>query len=186
MTFSDTLSSATSNELFTSEIYSIHKVIANSAWRNPPTHDWYAGNRPGLSTVHRHKIRSDFIDQNSISLSSPTLLLTKLQLTAPSLRACFYIRPRWPGGEVPTLGPEGSRFDTRCHRMLNPLRPNVLPLVWCNTTHPNPAYPTGFKALKSWKGRELTTSSKRTQAPLAFIKSFSSYTHTTPRNMGGN
>ncbi|GBO01824.1 hypothetical protein AVEN_180399-1 [Araneus ventricosus] len=36
-------------ELFTSEIYSIHKAIANSAWRNPPTHDWYAGNRPGLS-----------------------------------------------------------------------------------------------------------------------------------------
>ncbi|GBL77871.1 hypothetical protein AVEN_143212-1 [Araneus ventricosus] len=25
------------------------KAIANSAWRNPPTHDWYAGNRPGLS-----------------------------------------------------------------------------------------------------------------------------------------
>ncbi|GBN12742.1 hypothetical protein AVEN_35693-1 [Araneus ventricosus] len=24
-------------------------AIANSAWRNPPTHDWYAGNRPGLS-----------------------------------------------------------------------------------------------------------------------------------------
>ncbi|GBN39198.1 hypothetical protein AVEN_62235-1 [Araneus ventricosus] len=43
------LPSATSNELFMSEIYSIHKAIANSAWRNPPTHDWYAGNRPGLS-----------------------------------------------------------------------------------------------------------------------------------------
>ncbi|GBM72004.1 hypothetical protein AVEN_167738-1 [Araneus ventricosus] len=43
------LPSATSSELFTSEIYSIHKAIANSAWRNPPTHDWYAGNRPGLS-----------------------------------------------------------------------------------------------------------------------------------------
>ncbi|GBM56093.1 hypothetical protein AVEN_187287-1 [Araneus ventricosus] len=37
------------SELFTSEIYSIHKAIANSAWKNPPTHDWYAGNRPGLS-----------------------------------------------------------------------------------------------------------------------------------------
>ncbi|GBM94865.1 hypothetical protein AVEN_210626-1 [Araneus ventricosus] len=34
---------------FTSEIYSINKAIANSAWRNPPTHDWYAGNRSGLS-----------------------------------------------------------------------------------------------------------------------------------------
>ncbi|GBO17778.1 hypothetical protein AVEN_59181-1 [Araneus ventricosus] len=43
------LPSATSSELFMSEIYSIHKAIANSAWRNPPTHDWYAGNRPGLS-----------------------------------------------------------------------------------------------------------------------------------------
>ncbi|GBM43699.1 hypothetical protein AVEN_26565-1 [Araneus ventricosus] len=37
------------HELFTSEIYSIHKAKANSAWKNPPTHDWYAGNRPGLS-----------------------------------------------------------------------------------------------------------------------------------------
>ncbi|GBN74350.1 hypothetical protein AVEN_210639-1 [Araneus ventricosus] len=43
------LPSATSSELFTSEIYSIHKAITNSAWGNPPTHDWYAGNRPGLS-----------------------------------------------------------------------------------------------------------------------------------------
>ncbi|GBN21286.1 hypothetical protein AVEN_29573-1 [Araneus ventricosus] len=43
------LPSASSIELFTSEIYSIHKAIANSAWKNPPTHDWYAGNRPGLS-----------------------------------------------------------------------------------------------------------------------------------------
>ncbi|GBM54681.1 hypothetical protein AVEN_121558-1 [Araneus ventricosus] len=43
------LPSASSSELFTSEIYSIHKAIANSAWKNPPTHDWYAGNRPGLS-----------------------------------------------------------------------------------------------------------------------------------------
>ncbi|GBM62072.1 hypothetical protein AVEN_211359-1 [Araneus ventricosus] len=37
------------SELFTSEIFSIHKAKANSAWKNPPTHDWYAGNRPGLS-----------------------------------------------------------------------------------------------------------------------------------------
>ncbi|GBM83815.1 hypothetical protein AVEN_180769-1 [Araneus ventricosus] len=43
------LPSASSSELFMSEIYSIHKAIANSAWRNPPTHDWYAGNRSGLS-----------------------------------------------------------------------------------------------------------------------------------------
>ncbi|GBN68560.1 hypothetical protein AVEN_114854-1 [Araneus ventricosus] len=43
------LPSATSSELFKSEIFSIHKAKANSAWKNPPTHDWYAGNRPGLS-----------------------------------------------------------------------------------------------------------------------------------------
>ncbi|GBO42907.1 hypothetical protein AVEN_248158-1, partial [Araneus ventricosus] len=43
------LPSATSSELFTSEIFSIHKAKANSAWKNPPTHDWYAGNHPGLS-----------------------------------------------------------------------------------------------------------------------------------------
>ncbi|GBO28440.1 hypothetical protein AVEN_114644-1 [Araneus ventricosus] len=42
------LPSETSSELFTSEIYSIHKAKANSASKNPPTHDWYAGNRPGL------------------------------------------------------------------------------------------------------------------------------------------
>ncbi|GBM72519.1 hypothetical protein AVEN_263464-1 [Araneus ventricosus] len=30
------LPSATSGELFTSEIYSIHKAKANSAWKNPP------------------------------------------------------------------------------------------------------------------------------------------------------
>ncbi|GBM65948.1 hypothetical protein AVEN_152164-1 [Araneus ventricosus] len=43
------LPSASFSELFTSEIYSIHKAKANSAWKNPPTHGWYAGNRPGLS-----------------------------------------------------------------------------------------------------------------------------------------
>ncbi|GBM96696.1 hypothetical protein AVEN_171872-1 [Araneus ventricosus] len=36
------------SEFFTSEIFSIHKAKANSAWKNPPTHDWYAGDRPGL------------------------------------------------------------------------------------------------------------------------------------------
>ncbi|GBO17370.1 hypothetical protein AVEN_59536-1 [Araneus ventricosus] len=65
-------------------------------------------------------------------------------------------------------------------------RANILPLVWCDATHPDPAYPTGFKALKSRRGRELTSSSRRTPAPLAFIKSFSSYIHTALRNMGGN
>ncbi|GBN00540.1 hypothetical protein AVEN_61449-1 [Araneus ventricosus] len=57
------LPSATSSELFTSEIYSIHKARANSAWKSPPAHDWYAGNRPGLSlqsvgtrSVANHKL----------------------------------------------------------------------------------------------------------------------------------
>ncbi|GBN24394.1 hypothetical protein AVEN_259482-1 [Araneus ventricosus] len=43
------LPSATSSELFKSEIFSIQKAKANSAWKNPLTHDWYVGNRPGLS-----------------------------------------------------------------------------------------------------------------------------------------
>ncbi|GBM80266.1 hypothetical protein AVEN_7568-1 [Araneus ventricosus] len=40
------LPSATSSELFTSEIYSIHKAKANSAWKNPPPH---MIGMPGLS-----------------------------------------------------------------------------------------------------------------------------------------
>ncbi|GBM71123.1 hypothetical protein AVEN_173874-1 [Araneus ventricosus] len=43
------LPSAASGELFASEISSIHKVEANSTWKVPPAHEWYAGNRPGLS-----------------------------------------------------------------------------------------------------------------------------------------
>ncbi|GFT26578.1 RNase H domain-containing protein [Nephila pilipes] len=43
------LPSATSNELFVSEIFSNLRVKANSTWRVPPTHDWNDGNRPGLS-----------------------------------------------------------------------------------------------------------------------------------------
>ncbi|GBN43404.1 hypothetical protein AVEN_82715-1 [Araneus ventricosus] len=36
-------------ELFASEIFSIHRAKANSTWKVPPAHEWYAGNRPGLS-----------------------------------------------------------------------------------------------------------------------------------------
>ncbi|GBO29117.1 hypothetical protein AVEN_171103-1 [Araneus ventricosus] len=43
------LPSAASGELFASEIFSIHRGKANFAWKVPPAHEWYAGNRPGLS-----------------------------------------------------------------------------------------------------------------------------------------
>ncbi|GBN63535.1 hypothetical protein AVEN_71800-1 [Araneus ventricosus] len=43
------LLSAASGELFVSEIFSIHRAKANSAWKVPSAHEWYAGNRPGLS-----------------------------------------------------------------------------------------------------------------------------------------
>ncbi|GBO46084.1 hypothetical protein AVEN_272627-1, partial [Araneus ventricosus] len=43
------LPSAASGELFASEISSIHRAKANSCWKVPPAHEWYAGNRPGLS-----------------------------------------------------------------------------------------------------------------------------------------
>ncbi|GBO22687.1 hypothetical protein AVEN_199236-1 [Araneus ventricosus] len=43
------LPSAASGELFASEIFSIHGAKANYAWKVPLAHEWYAGNRPGLS-----------------------------------------------------------------------------------------------------------------------------------------
>ncbi|GBN23642.1 hypothetical protein AVEN_53534-1 [Araneus ventricosus] len=43
------LPSAASGELFASEIFSIHRDKANSTWKVPPAHEWYAGNRPDLS-----------------------------------------------------------------------------------------------------------------------------------------
>ncbi|GBN63655.1 hypothetical protein AVEN_136236-1 [Araneus ventricosus] len=43
------LPSATSGELFATEIFSIHRAKANSTWKVPPADVWYAGNRPGLS-----------------------------------------------------------------------------------------------------------------------------------------
>ncbi|GBN59871.1 hypothetical protein AVEN_94667-1 [Araneus ventricosus] len=44
------LPSAASGELFASEISPIHRAKTNSTWKAPPpAHEWYAGNRPGLS-----------------------------------------------------------------------------------------------------------------------------------------
>ncbi|GBM01040.1 hypothetical protein AVEN_55546-1 [Araneus ventricosus] len=43
------LPSSASGELFASEISSIHRAKANSTWKVPPAHEWYAGSRPGLS-----------------------------------------------------------------------------------------------------------------------------------------
>ncbi|GBO44685.1 hypothetical protein AVEN_182163-1 [Araneus ventricosus] len=43
------LPSAASGELFASEIFSIHRAKANSTWKVSPAHEWYAGDRPGLS-----------------------------------------------------------------------------------------------------------------------------------------
>ncbi|GBM48799.1 hypothetical protein AVEN_175715-1 [Araneus ventricosus] len=43
------LPSATSGEPLASEIFSIHRAKANSTWKVPPTHEWYAGIRPGVS-----------------------------------------------------------------------------------------------------------------------------------------
>ncbi|GBM47838.1 hypothetical protein AVEN_5214-1 [Araneus ventricosus] len=37
------------SEFFASEISSIHRAKANSTWKVPPAHEWYAGIRPGLS-----------------------------------------------------------------------------------------------------------------------------------------
>ncbi|GBM39632.1 hypothetical protein AVEN_251562-1 [Araneus ventricosus] len=43
------LPSAASGEFFASEIFSIHRAKENSTWKVPPAHEWFAGNRPGLS-----------------------------------------------------------------------------------------------------------------------------------------
>ncbi|GBL98147.1 hypothetical protein AVEN_268242-1 [Araneus ventricosus] len=43
------LPATASGELFVSEIFSIHRAKANSTWKVPPVHEWYAGHRPGLS-----------------------------------------------------------------------------------------------------------------------------------------
>ncbi|GBN21770.1 hypothetical protein AVEN_155632-1 [Araneus ventricosus] len=92
---------------------------------------------------------------------------------------------RLRGRRVPGSKPDFTK-DPPCMRACQIIcrAPNALPLVWCNTTHP--AYPTGFKALKSRRGGEPISSRRRTQAPLAFNKNFSSHLHTIPRNMDGD
>ncbi|GBN74516.1 hypothetical protein AVEN_34097-1 [Araneus ventricosus] len=51
------LPSSASGELFAFEIFSIHRAKANSTWKVPPAHQWYAGNHPGLS-LHSEGTRS--------------------------------------------------------------------------------------------------------------------------------
>ncbi|GBM08117.1 hypothetical protein AVEN_17104-1 [Araneus ventricosus] len=62
------LPSAASGELFASEIFPIHRAKANSTWKVPPAHEWYAGNRPGLSPQSEgtsSAVRTDCIGQTS-------------------------------------------------------------------------------------------------------------------------
>ncbi|GBO38992.1 hypothetical protein AVEN_103922-1 [Araneus ventricosus] len=59
------LPSAASGELFSSEIFSIHRAKANSTWKVPPTHEWYAGNRLGLSLQSEGTKSADCIGQTS-------------------------------------------------------------------------------------------------------------------------
>ncbi|GBM27156.1 hypothetical protein AVEN_207489-1 [Araneus ventricosus] len=88
-------------------------------------------------------------------------------------RGGLVVRSRLWDQRVPGSRPDSTE-DPSCigpiARSIIRRGPNVLPLLWCYTTHLDPAYPTGFKALKSRRGRELTNNSRRTPAPLAFIK----------------
>ncbi|GBL94503.1 hypothetical protein AVEN_235603-1 [Araneus ventricosus] len=97
----------TSSELFTSEIYSIHKAIANSAWRNPPTPDW-------LRSGHIKSLK--FIDKEKTFLLAlvPVLLLLPILLTALAPlrgscgvereRTCGVVRATWCHGPGLILG----------------------------------------------------------------------------------
>ncbi|GBM39162.1 hypothetical protein AVEN_208341-1 [Araneus ventricosus] len=78
-----TLPSAASGELFASEISSIHRSKANSTWKVPPAHEWYAGNRNGLSL------------QSEVLLH----LLMSLTVLAP-LRGCCGVGGKWTCGTV--------------------------------------------------------------------------------------
>ncbi|GBM13370.1 hypothetical protein AVEN_159787-1 [Araneus ventricosus] len=57
------LPSATSSELFTSEMHSIYKAKANSVWKNPPHMIGMPGTVLVCISGRRHKIRSDCIGQ---------------------------------------------------------------------------------------------------------------------------
>ncbi|GBM55974.1 hypothetical protein AVEN_240578-1 [Araneus ventricosus] len=104
------LPSAASVELFTSEIFSIQRAKANSTWKVSPAHEWYAGNRPGLSLQSEvqdpHRLYwPDFVVAISKAWNSSTkkrfiplalvpallLLLMSLTVLAP-LRGCCGVR----------------------------------------------------------------------------------------------
>ncbi|GBM30168.1 hypothetical protein AVEN_134212-1 [Araneus ventricosus] len=132
------LPSAASGELLASEIVSIHRAKANSTWRVPPAHEWYAAIRPGLSlqskgtrsaqtalaSLRSGHIKSlKFVDKEKTyspcPCSCPASLLMSLTVLAP-LRGCCGVRgnmdlwPRWPSGKVSVLGRRipGSKSDS--------------------------------------------------------------------------
>ncbi|GBM19392.1 hypothetical protein AVEN_12325-1 [Araneus ventricosus] len=104
------LPSAASGELFASEVFAIHGAKANSTWKVPPAHEWYAGNRPGLflqsegtrsAQTALARLRSGHIKSLKSSTKKrliplvlvPVLLLLFMSLTvlAP-LRGCCGVR----------------------------------------------------------------------------------------------
>ncbi|GBN61122.1 hypothetical protein AVEN_68187-1 [Araneus ventricosus] len=114
------LPSAASGELFASEISSIHRAKANSTWKVPPAHEWYAGNRPGLSLQSEGtrsaqtalaRLRSGHIKSLKFVAKEKTyciplalvpvllLLLMSLTVLAP-LRGCCGVRGTWTCGTV--------------------------------------------------------------------------------------
>ncbi|GBM92283.1 hypothetical protein AVEN_77071-1, partial [Araneus ventricosus] len=103
------LPSAASGELFASEIFSIHRAEANSTSKVPPAHEWFAGNRTGLSLqsedtrsaqaalarLHSGHIKSlKFVDKEKTYSSYLLLLLMSLTVLAP-LRGCCGVRGKW-------------------------------------------------------------------------------------------
>ncbi|GBM46392.1 hypothetical protein AVEN_73869-1 [Araneus ventricosus] len=99
------LPSAASGEIFASEIFSIHRAKANSTWKVPPAHKWYAGNRPGLSLQSEgtrsaqtaltrlrsgHIKRLKFVDKEK-TLALVLLLLMSLTVLEP-LRGCCGVK----------------------------------------------------------------------------------------------
>ncbi|GBM67016.1 hypothetical protein AVEN_135510-1 [Araneus ventricosus] len=93
------LPSAASGEIFASEISSIHRAKANSTWKVPPAHEWYAGNRPGLSLQSEgsaqtalarlrsgHIKRLKFVDKEK-SLALVLLLLMSLIVETKNYRS---------------------------------------------------------------------------------------------------
>ncbi|GBN64248.1 hypothetical protein AVEN_28229-1 [Araneus ventricosus] len=90
------LPSAASGEIFASEISSTHRAKANSTWKVSPAHEWYAGNRPGMSLQSEStrsvqtalaRLRSNhikclkFVDKEKTYSLVPVLLLLLMSLT---------------------------------------------------------------------------------------------------------